>query len=142
MACQDADSCTVLPADRGYIIDLSVRGILSPQPFPYSTPQYPYLASRWCASFRFPRFPLTEPCLLTRDLRKRSGVGLPNLSSPPPPQHPSEHPFHLCHLPHRPPPPPPLNPGGRVTEVAVLTSCRGPHCSNEPNQREKGELDR
>lgn len=29
-------------------------------------------------------------------------------------------------------------PGGRVTEVAVLTSCRGPRRSNEPNQREKG----
>ncbi|CAB1418982.1 unnamed protein product [Pleuronectes platessa] len=50
--------------------------------------QYSCLASRWCGLFRFPRFPLTEPCLLTPDLRKRSGVGLPNLSSRTPPNTP------------------------------------------------------
>lgn len=72
---------------RLYYWPLSEGDTLS-STFPYSTPQYPYLASRWCASFRFPRFPLTEPCLLTRDLWKRSGVGLPNLSSHTPPNTP------------------------------------------------------
>ncbi|KAF5901323.1 Seizure protein 6, partial [Clarias magur] len=44
-----------------------------------------------------------------------------------------------------PPLPPPFllspfscHPGGRVSEVAVLTSCLGPRRSNEPNQRERG----
>lgn len=68
-----------------------------------SSPKYPFLASRWRAFFRFPRFPHTEPCLLTRDLWKCSGVGLSNLSSHTPLQHPSEHPFHRCHLPRLPP---------------------------------------
>lgn len=77
------DSCTlkaVLIVDRDHIIDLSMRRTLS-NLFSHSSRQYPFLASRWCAFFRFPRFPHTEPCLLTRDLWKRSGVGLPNLSS-------------------------------------------------------------
>lgn len=31
-----------------------------------------------------------------------------------------------------------FHPGGRLSEVAVLTSCLGPRRSNEPNQRERG----
>lgn len=72
--------------------------------------QFTRLTSRWWASFRFPKFLLTEPCLLTRDLWKCFEVGLPNLSSSTPPPSFSPPPPLWAPLPSLPSPPSPPSP--------------------------------
>lgn len=93
------DSCRLKPdliVDR--LLLTFERGGSSQSISPHGRLQYSSLASRWRGFFRFLPFTHNDACLLTHDLWKWSGVGLPNLS-PPSPQTP-EHPFHLCYLPH------------------------------------------
>lgn len=97
LICTDnADTCSVslhivsciqgavLGVSRDYNSDLSGEEFCLCNLLPPSCLQYSLSTGRWCALFRIPRFPHTEACLLTRDLWKCSGVGLPNLSSHPP----------------------------------------------------------
>lgn len=97
LICTDkADTCSVslhivsciqgadLGVSRDYNSDLSGEEFCLCNLLPPSCLQYSLSTGRWCALFRIPRFPHTEACLLTRDMWKCSGVGLPNLSSHPP----------------------------------------------------------